>query len=418
MSRSFDRDDNEVPHQSIPSGRMVLSQGRSGGSSETDLDDDRKGGRSGRAGGTSDSVATAELIGVIEQVAAAKPTMSAFVSRLEERGVQVIPSIQSSGRLNGMSYQYQGTIVKGSSLGRQFTASGLQERLGVAYESNRDDVVLRDAVARAGFQASVPRDTDRTLAKGSHVDRSIRVRDSSTGLSRDQELTLTEVGKFRTVEVRDLVEHRYQGRAGRFSRDLNALSSRGLAERRTVWNTKSKERFDVVVLTKRGRRHLSEMARSRGQKQEFHAGFVKPAEVRHDLGIYRMYQAEAAKIEKAGGTITRVTLDFELKRKLFSDLNKPDDVSRGDKGQRKREVGETHDVRVIDGRFVIPDLRIEYETEDREPAKVDLELATGDYKASQVQAKHSAGLKIYAPDSALGSPALKNPELISGLISF
>ena len=47
-----------------------------------------------------------------------------------------------------------------------------------------------------------------------------------------------------------------------------------------------------------------------------------------------------------------------------------------------------------------------------------LELATGDYKTGQVQAKRAAGLKIYAPDSALGSPALKDPELISGLISF
>jgi hypothetical protein len=152
--------------------------------------------------------------------------------------------------------------------------------------------------------------------------------------------------------------------------------------------------------------------------QEFHAGFVKPAEVKHDLGIYRMYKAEAAKIEKDGGTITRVTLDFELKKKLFSELNKPDDGSPGDAAQRKQEIADEHDIRVIDGKFVIPDLRIEYETEDREPAKVDLELATGDYKASQVQAKRSAGLKIYAPDSALGSPALKDPELVSGLISF
>ena len=123
MSRSVDRDANEIPHQGSPSGRMVLSQGRSGGSSETDLDDDRKDRKSGGAGGTSPTKAAAKLIGVIEQAAAAKPTMSAFVARLEERGVQVIPSIQSSGRLNGMSYRYQGAIVKGSSLGRQFTAS-------------------------------------------------------------------------------------------------------------------------------------------------------------------------------------------------------------------------------------------------------------------------------------------------------
>jgi hypothetical protein len=139
MSRSFDRTDNEISHDSAASGRMVLSQGRSGGSSDADLDDGRKDLRSGRAGGTSAAATTAELTGVIEQAAKANPTMSTFVARLQESGVQVIPSIQSSGRLNGMSYRYQGTVIKGSALGRQFTATGIQERLGVAYDPNRDE---------------------------------------------------------------------------------------------------------------------------------------------------------------------------------------------------------------------------------------------------------------------------------------
>jgi hypothetical protein len=50
--------------------------------------------------------------------------------------------------------------------------------------------------------------------------------------------------------------------------------------------------------------------------------------------------------------------------------------------------------------------------------RVDLELATGDYKTGQVQAKHAAGLKIYAPSSALGSPAFQDPEIVAGLISL
>jgi hypothetical protein len=174
----------------------------------------------------------------------------------------------------------------------------------------------------------------------------------------------------------------------------------------------------VVVLTKRGRNHLSKQARGSGDAQLFHAGFVKPAEVKHDLGIYRMYHAEAAKIEKQGGTITRVMLDFELKKKLYSELNRSESESQSHRPDRKREIADHHQIGVVDGRFVIPDLRIEYETTDREPAKVDLELATSDYKSSQVRSKHAAGLKIYAPDSALGSPALQDPQLVSGLISF
>jgi hypothetical protein len=41
---------------------------------------------------------------------------------------------------------------------------------------------------------------------------------------------------------------------------------------------------------------------------------VKPQEVAHDAALYLMFQAEAAEIEKRGGTICRVVLDYELKK--------------------------------------------------------------------------------------------------------
>src|SRR5580704_3298256 len=99
-------------------------------------------------------------------------------------------------------------------------------------------------------------------------------------------------------------------------------------------------------------------------------------------------------------------------------MNRGHDRSDPDYESRKRGIAEQHGLHVHDGRIVFPDLRIEYETRDQEMDKVDLELATGDYKASQVRAKHSAGLKIYAPDTAVGSPALQQQGLIAELISL
>ncbi len=131
-----------------------------------------------------------------------------------------------------------------------------------------------------------------------------------------------------------------------------------------------------------------------------------------------MYQAEQARIERAGGTVKRVVLDFELKKKVFAKLNRGNDRSHADHAERKSEIAEEHGLKVIEGRIVFPDLRIEYERADQEMDKVDLELATGDYKNGQMRAKHAAGLKIYAPDSAVGSPALQDPEIIAGLISI
>ena len=42
-----------------------------------------------------------------------------------------------------------------------------------------------------------------------------------------------------------------------------------------------------------------------------------------------MYQAEAARIEREGGKVRRVVLDYELKRKVFSKLNGPSEWESG-----------------------------------------------------------------------------------------
>jgi hypothetical protein len=346
--------------------------------------------------------------------------MSQFIEQLEKRSISVVPSIQSSGRLNGISYRFKGVMVKGSRLGRAYTAQGLQTRKGLQYEPQRDDASLRRSLENAGFRRTetLDRPTDRT--RSASINRESRMRDRATGLSEDQKATLAEIGKFRTVKSEDLIRHRYRGNVGSFQQDMRALSERGLAERRTVRHLKSGEEYNVVVLTQKGRNDIRKLDKHNddGPRQQFHAGFVKPAEVRHDIGIYRMYQAEKARIHQEGGSVKRVVLDFELKKEVFQKLNRDTDQSDPEYTSRKKELAEEHGLKVIDGRIVFPDLRIEYERGDQEMGRVDLELATGDYKTGQVQAKHAAGLKIYAPSSALGSPAFQDPEIVAGLISL
>jgi len=103
---------------------------------------------------------------------------------------------------------------------------------------------------------------------------------------------------------------------------------------------------------------------------------------------------------------------------VFSELNKTGANSARDYSDRKREIAEQNGLTVVQGRIVFPDLRIEYETRDLQAEKVDLELATGSYKACQMRAKNAAGLKIYAPDSAAGSPAIQDPAIVAELISL
>lgn len=363
---------------------------------------------SGKGGGSAPDL-SAELIGIIDQATANKPTMSEFLDRLEARGVQPVPSVNARG-LNGMSYAFRGFTVKGSDLGRAYTARGLQQRKGIDYSPDRDGWAVQNAVQRAnGFART--ESLERTPEQSG---RDSRKRDRESGLSVAQRATLAEIGMFRAIEVRDLVQHRYDGNRRQFESDFRVLKSAGLVERANVEHPKSGRVYNVIALSRTGKNTARRFAGGESG-QRFYSGFVKPAEVRHDVGIYRMYQRERAVIEAAGGTVRRVVTDFEIKRRLMSELNRrgenPQDLSR------KRAIAARHDISVVNDRFVIPDLRVEYETREGEVSKVDLELATQDYKPAQLAAKRAAGIKIYGPDSVSGGTP-REPEDRGAFMSF
>jgi hypothetical protein len=77
-------------------------------------------------------------------------------------------------------------------------------------------------------------------------------------------------------------------------------------------------------------------------------------------------------------------------------------------------------LRVVRGKIPLPDLRIEYETPDRETARVDLELATEHYRSPNLTKKVRAGLSIYArPQEVVGlRRVLDQRELIAEILSL
>jgi hypothetical protein len=64
-------------------------------------------------------------------------------------------------------------------------------------------------------------------------------------------------------------------------------------------------------------------------------------------------------------------------------------------------------------------MRVEYDTRERTPARVDLELATEHYKGSQVAAK-AVGFTIYAPASQTDrlSAGIEGRGLITEILSL
>jgi hypothetical protein len=366
--RDFGQDDARQPGS-----RMTLSQGRGGSGSD---DSDRK-----RAS-PEDVAAIRERV---DRAVQGHPTVAEFQSRLSGEGVRLIPSMQSNGRWNGVIYEMNGVKVKGSTLGRSYTAQGLQQRKGVRYEPERDREMLRQL-------AGEPRPTQPTT-HSREPEPGNRVRQVD-GLNSDEKATLWDVGRFRVIATADLATVRYGSRTSLMERDIKHLLSEGLVERRTIPVNSRGQTITVLTLTKKG--GAAAQPRAGHVSQAVYVGFVKPREVVHDVALYKMFQAEAARIERDGGHVRRVVLEYEMKKRAYAPLARASDLEPLAYAERQQEIAQENGLQVVEGRMVFPDVRVEYETSDGEERTIDLELATQNYRAAHIRGKAAAGFRVYA----------------------
>lgn len=235
---------------------------------------------------------------------------------------------------------------------------------------------------------------------------------------RDSEIkTLAEIGIFRAVTVKDLTRFRYAGDERQAWRDLNNLAREGLIRRRTALPGNQV----YLTLTRQGHGFI-EAHRPQGveSRQVLYHDFVKPREARHDAALYRLYQEGAARIARDGGKIQRVVLDFELKKSVYRKFAKASELPELEQAQRKQQIAAEHGLTVVNGKIPLPDLRIEYETAERDQTKVDLELATSDYHRDSLAEKARAGFAIYAlrEDAAPLRRAIGDLELMKDIFSI
>jgi hypothetical protein len=204
---------------------------------------------------------------------------------------------------------------------------------------------------------------------------------------------MADIGAFRVVAADDLARYAYGGDASHMERDLRRLQLQGLVTERTLPASR-RGAIRVVGLTKTGKRLLHSTNRLPDNQAIFH-GIVKPREAKHDAALYRLFQKEAERIQKAGGRPLRVILDYELKRDLYRE--------RARLGERNNDVievkalAERHWLKAVDGKIPLPDLRIEYQTAELELRRLDLELATHHYRPRGIAEKAKAGFALYSP---------------------
>ena len=263
-----------------------------------------------------------------------------------------------------------------------------------------------------------PEARERSVLKPEREDspRAYYVRDREYLLRESEVRTLSELGRFRVLAPSDLTKHGYAGDSARMERDIRRLKQQSLLSERTL-EISGKKTLRVLTLTKQGAKLLRKTNRLPDEQEIYH-GLVKPREAKHDADLYRLYQKEASRIERAGGKPLRVILDYELKRDLYRDL-----VALGpqkDDPDAKELIAEKHHLHAVNGKIPLPDLRIEYENATGELNRVDLELATRHYRPRGLAAKARAGFSLYShPEEASRLRRILNEQdLTAGILAL
>jgi hypothetical protein len=278
------------------------------------------------------------------------------------------------------------------------------------WQSREQQEAKHPSLSRNTRQADVLAQRERTEIHNN--------RDRSYSLRPSEIHTLTEVGMFRVVAVEDIAKHAYAGDRSRLDSDLRNLIYQRLVARQDT-NVLKKESRQVLTLTKEGKR----LIRRHGfvpDDQAIYSGLVKPREADHDAALYRLYHKAADEIERKGGKVLRVQLDYELKEKLYRKLGRAQTQSEGQTHRMKEAFARELHLPVAHGRVSFPDLRIEYANQEMEISRVDLELATGHYHAGHLAQKARAGFQIYArSEDAAGLRRVRDErEIMTAILSL
>jgi hypothetical protein len=235
------------------------------------------------------------------------------------------------------------------------------------------------------------REPEKAHDARSPAERAYYLRDHAYLLSDSETDSMKEIGKFRVIAAPDLAHYAYGGDGKRMEKEIQHLERERLLSAKTLEISHTKT-LRVVTLTKAGHRLLKRTNLLPDDQAIYH-GLLKSREAKHDADLYRLYQKEVARIERAGGRPVRVVLDYEIKRNLNRDLAVLG--AEKDNLDRKAEIAEKHGLAMVGARIPVPDMRLEYEDAEHLLQRVDLELATREYRPRSVAEKAKAGFAIY-----------------------
>ncbi|MGC1618562.1 MAG: hypothetical protein WA765_08730 [Candidatus Acidiferrum sp.] len=213
-------------------------------------------------------------------------------------------------------------------------------------------------------------------------------------LRRSEMESMTDMGRFRTLDVQDLARFVYRGDAARMKQDLQNLRGQGLVEEKTVFRAHKSAR-KLLTLTGEGHRIVSK-ASGLGESQRYYHGFVKPKELDHDADLYKVYQKAVQEIQEKGGKPLRVRLDFELKESINRAREAAGRMSGEERTRLLNAIARQNGLAIKGTTIHLPDIQVEYQTREGQIERENLELLSKNYREDGIRGKVGAGFKIYA----------------------
>ena len=247
----------------------------------------------------------------------------------------------------------------------------------------------RDFRPRAARERGRGRSGHRREYDGRQPQRSFQER--VDGLVRD-------VGTFRTVALKDVVARQFDGHPFAARQGVAQAERRGWVRREQAKGPKGGT-YTVVVATPAGAAKAAALWREgERSEQKTYSGVVKPAELAHDVAVYRAAADAQRRIEAEGGRVTRVRIDAELKGLVAARAERARQVAgTAAADAERRRAAEELGLPVKDGKVLVPDAQLEYETAAAgDVARCNVEVASEHYSGREIRAKAAAGFQMYA----------------------
>ena len=262
---------------------------------------------------------------------------------------------------------------------------------------DRLDILTRDdSRSRTPTPTRTHSDREREQPRTGHR-REYDPRQDKRGFQERVEGALADVGMYRNVSYRDLVESQFGGHPYTARRAVDRMIRDGHMREHQTKGPRGGT-YKVLTLTEAGARKARDYAVEQGfdKEQRTWSGLVKRGELSHDTAVYRAARIEQRRLLQQGARIRRVRIDAEMKKQVARATER----ARATEGRAaaeaaRRQAAQDLELPMQQGRVVYPDAQIEYLDSEGRSGRVNVEIASEHYSGRTIAAKAQAGFQMH-----------------------